>query len=249
MALLKRTLTGLSLVLFLGLTCSIWAQASARPKEAPAFTVYAHGQSDLFNQLFYLPRPDTGIKLAFSGGQRSEVIRPASTTLALAFGVERIDPETQKKTYVKLAEAKWPAGAIKVLLIFEPAVVAGAPSVKITPMDDGLEAFPLGTVRFFNPIAAQLMARVDKAKLDIPSGVTPACAYPVSADPTLMNVFKVSIGHKNDQTGAVKLVLEQHFDAWPSGRILLFLAPPRSENAGVAVDAIIDTPEPPSSKY
>ena len=111
MALFIRHLALLTVGLLVSWQTPLRAQATSPAfKENRSFTVYAPVVSPAWNKLFYLAGPQEPVKLSFQNNRRSVPIKPAGAPKPLVFAVENIDPATQKKTYVPVAEASWPDG-------------------------------------------------------------------------------------------------------------------------------------------
>jgi hypothetical protein len=221
------------------------AQTDA-PKEPPAFTVYAPVASPAWTQLFYLPAQKDPVKLAFRTNGRSAVVKVTTTTRPLVFGVEKIDPATQKKNYVPLAEVAWPdAATTKALLVFSLEPSAAGPQLRVQALDDGLAAFPLRTVRIFNATGRTLLAKVGAFEGEAPAGISAPHAYSVaSEDPNRVGSFPLALAINDPQAGP-KLLHNGYGEAWPFGRSLVFVLPPTEAGAGVRIRTLVDAPPVP----
>lgn len=231
-------------VLALVSVCPLRAQDGAKP--AAVFTVYAVGDAPELKNLFYADGQGVPVKLTFRVNGRSAPFK-ALPGKPLVFASEKTDPATQRKTYVPAAEVSWPvAGATKALLVFGVGTAAdGAPVVRVMALDDGVEAFPLRTVRVFNATGRPLLGKVGSFEGELPVGVSPPRAYPVkSEDPAQIGSFPMAFAIA--EAGAEpRLLYSGHGEAWPLGRSLVFLLPPKEAGAGIQVRVVTDAPPSP----
>jgi hypothetical protein len=245
MALRFRHLTLLAVGLL-----SVWQDPLRGQTTAPAskedrsFTVYAPVASPAWNKLFYLAGAQEPVKLSFQNNHRSALINPSGAPKPLVFAVESIDPATQKKTYVPVAEAAWPEAASKALVVF--TVAGGAhPQVQAVAVDDGLKAFPLRCVRFFNTTGATLLGKAANFQGEVPPGISPGYPYPVlSENPDIVGIFPLAFAINHPEEGA-KLLFNGTGDAWPLGRSLVFILPPSQGSADLRLNVLVDAPHSP----
>jgi hypothetical protein len=246
MALHFRHLTLLAVGLLPFLQAPLRAQtASSAAKEERSFTVYAPVDSPAWNKIYYLAGAQEPVKLSFQNNRRSAPIKPAGAPKPLVFVAENIDPVTQKKTYVPVAEAAWPETASKALVVFTFAGGAGS-QVQAVAVDDGLKAFPLRSVRFFNTTGVTLLGKAANFQVEVPPGISPSHAYPVpSENPDIVGVFPLAFAINDPKEGA-KLLFNGTGDAWPLGRSLIFVLLPASGSTDIRLRVLVDDPLSPA---
>ena len=217
---------------------------SPAAKEERSFAVYAPVASPAWNKLFYLAGAQDPVKLSFQNNRRSVLIKPSGAPKPLVFAVESIDPSTQKKTYVPVAEAAWPEAASKALVVF--TVSGGAsPQVQAVAVDDGLKAFPLRSVRFFNTTGVTLLGKAANFQGEVPPGISFSHAYLVpSENPDIVGVFPLAFAI-NDPTVGARLLFNGTSDAWPSGRSLIFILEPVQGSSDLQIRMLVDAPPSP----
>lgn len=241
-----RHLTLLATGLFLFWQVPLPAQTTppGSAKDDRAFTVYAPAESPAWDRLYYLAGPKEPVKLVFQNNRRSAPIKLTGAPKPLIFAVESIDPGTQKKTYVPVSETAWPDAAIKTLVVFlVPG--GGSPQVQAVAVDDGLKAFPLRSVRFFNATGTTLLGKAADFQGEVPPGISPGRPYPVtSANPNIVGVFPMAFAISDPQSGT-RLLYTGQGDAWPLGRSLVFLLPPAQGATDLRLRILVDAP--PSS--
>lgn len=246
MALRFRHLTLLTVGLLPSWQTPLRAQtSSSAAKEERSFTVYAPVASPAWDKLYYLAGAQEPVKLSFQNNHRSAPIKPVGAPKPLVFVVESIDPATQKKTYVPVAEAAWPEAASKALVVF---TVAGgtSPQVQAVAVDDGLKAFPPRSVRFFNTTGVTLLGKVANFQGEVQPGISPSHAYPVpSENPDIVGVFPLAFAINDTQEGA-KLLFKGTGDAWPLGRSLIFVLLPASGSTDIRLRVLVDDPFSPA---
>lgn len=247
MALSLRYLKLLAIGILLFGAPSLHAQAPATPdKEILSFTVYAPNESPVWSQLFFLQGEKPPVKLAFSFDARSVPIQLTGAPKPLVFGMERIDPLTQKKIYVPVAEVAWPESTNKALVIFATSGGA-APVVQAAAFDDSLKVFPLQSVRFFNATGHPLLGKVAKFEGSVPPGVSAAYPYTVrSKSLTQIDGFPFALAAQDAQGGA-KLLYDGTGSAWPMARTLVVIAPPKLGAATIELRMLVDAPPAPKS--
>jgi hypothetical protein len=245
MALSLRYLTLLAAGFLLVCRAPLPAQTPAAPaKDGLSFTVYSPNESPVLEQLYYLPAGKPPVKLAFQANSRSARIPLSGSPRPLVFGVERIDPDTQQKTYVPVAEAAWPDASAKVLVVFSTSGGTG-PQVQITACDDGPKGFPLRSVRFFNATGVPLLGKVSSFEGEVPPGISPAHPYPVNSEnPLQVGTFPLGIAINDPQAGG-RLLYQGSGEAWPFGRSLIVIIPPRAGSNDLQLRILVDTPPPP----
>ncbi|CAM2980187.1 hypothetical protein [Rariglobus hedericola] len=243
MALRVRHLILLVSALFILCGASLTAQPPATDT-ALVFTVYAPIDSPLWEQLYFLPAGKPPVKLAFLPNSRSVPIKLTGGPKPLVFGVERIDPETRQKTYVPVAETAWPEAAAKALVIFSTAAGTG-PQVQLVAVDDGLKAFPLRSVRFFNATGVPLLVKVASFEGEVAPGISPARPYSVVSDnPLQVGTFPLGIAINDPQAGG-RLLYQGSGEAWPFARSLIVMVPPRPGSTDLELRILVDTPRIP----
>ena len=213
---------------------------SVAPKDDRSFTVYAPVPSPTWDKLYYLAGAKDPVKLVFQNNRRSTPFKITGTPKPLVFAVENIEPATQKKTYVPVAEAAWPEAASKALVVF--TVSGGAsPQVQAVAVDDGLKAFPLRSVRFFNTTGVTLLGKAADFQGEVPQGISASHPYPVpSENPDIVGVFPLAFAINDPKEGA-KLLFNGNGDAWPSGRSLIFILPPAPSTNDLQFRMLVDT--------
>ena len=244
MAHLLRYLTVLAAGLLLSLPAPLRAQTSAvTPKDDRSFTVYAPVPSPTWDKLYYLAGAKDPVKLVFQNNRRSTPFKITGTPKPLVFVVENFDPITQKKTYVPVAETAWPESAITTLVVF---TVSGgtSPQVQAAAIDDGLKAFPLRSVRFFNTTGVPLLGKAAAFQGEVPPEISPAHAYPVTSEnPDIVGVFPLALAINDPKEGA-RLLYTGNADAWPFARSLVFILPPSQGSADLRLNVLVDAPPP-----
>lgn len=245
MAYILRYLTRLGAGLFLCWHMVLLGQHAATPRE-DTFTVYAVDESPAWDKLYYLPSPKESVKLVFQSNNRSAVLKASGPAKPLVFGVEQIDPVTQHKTYLPVAETAWPTSATKVLAVFAVATgPKGEKQVRVQAFDDGPKAFPLRTVRIFNATGVPLLAKVAGYEGAVPAGMSPAYAYPVvSEDPNRVGSYPLAFA-VSDAQAEMKLLHRSYGEAWPLGRSLVFVLLPKKGETVVQVRTLVDAPPAP----
>lgn len=245
MAHLLRYLTRFSLGLFLSWQVTLFAQSpGSSAAESRSFTVYAPVESPAWDKLYYLAGPKEPVKLAFQNSRRSKPIALTGAPKPLVFCVERIDPGTQQKTYVRIGEAAWPESATQTLVVFT-ASDATNPQVRVTAVNDDPLVFPVRSVRFFNVTNVPLLAKVAETQGEVPPGISRNYPYAVkSEDPTIVGVFSLAIAINDPKEGA-RLLYSGSSDAWPLGRSLIFIIPPTSGSTDIRLRLLVDNPLPP----
>jgi hypothetical protein len=132
-----------------------------------------------------------------------------------------------------------------VLVVF---TVAGGtkPQVQAVAVDDGLKAFPLRSVRFFNTTGVTLLGKAANFQGEVPPGISPSHAYPVpSENPDIVGVFPLAFAINDPKEGA-KLLFNGIADAWPLGRSLIFVLPPTPDSTDIRLRVLVDNPLPPA---
>ncbi|MFA6959617.1 MAG: hypothetical protein WC205_02580 [Opitutaceae bacterium] len=214
----------------------------------PAFTVCALDDSPLWTQLYYLPAPPKPpVKLGALGNRRSAPVKITGNALPLVFGVERVDPETQKPIYVPVVEVAWPGDARNALVILVPGTTQTSP--RALAIDDGQKAFPLRSVRVFNATGATFLARIAEFQGELPPGVSPAHPYKIASETDLTQVgaFPLALA-VNDSQRAPRVVYNSYADAWPLGRSLLHILPPAPGSDTLRIGALVDAPLPETQR-
>ncbi|HEY9250516.1 MAG TPA: hypothetical protein VIO38_15360 [Rariglobus sp.] len=245
MALRIRYLTLLASGFLLVCGTHLSAQTPAAPtKDGLSFTVYSPNESTVLDQLYYLPAGRPPVKLAFQANSRSARLPLSGAPQPLVFGVERIDPATHKKIYVPVAETAWPEASAKALVVFTVPGGSG-PQVRITAVDDGPKGFPLRSVRFFNATGVPLLGKVASFEGEVPPGISPAHPYPVNSEnPLQIGTFPLGIAINDPQAGG-RLLYQGSGEAWPFGRSLIVIIPPRPGSSDLQLRILVDTPPPP----
>jgi len=208
---------------------------AASGKESLSFTVYALNEAPIWNQLYYLQGPKAAVKLTFFSSGRSAPIPLSGAPKPLVFGVERIDPDTRQKTYVPVAEVAWPEATTKALVIF--SLSGGtSPQVQAVALDDGLKAFPLRSVRFFNATGVTLLGKAAEFEGAVPPGISAAHPYVVKSKTlTQIDGFPLAIA-----TQGGRLLFDGTASAWPLARTLIIIIPPDPR-----LLTLVDSPPPP----
>ncbi|MFA6286650.1 MAG: hypothetical protein WC661_04630 [Opitutaceae bacterium] len=220
------------------------AQTSAAPtKDGLAFTVYAPNESSIWDQLYYLQGAKPPVKLAFFSNGRSAPIKLSGAPKPLVFGVERVDPDTQQKTYVPVVEVAWPESTAKALVLFT-ASDGASPQVQAVAVNDGPKGFPLRSARLFNATGVPLLGKVAAFQGAVPPGISPAYPYEVkSEDPTKISTVPFAIAIQNPEAGA-RLLYDGSGDAWPFARSLIVILPPRPGSKDLELRILVDSPPP-----
>jgi len=231
--------------LFSAAVATLSGQTGEGKAPPPVFTVCALDESPLWAQLYYLPAaPKPPVKLGSLGNRRSAAVKVDDISRPLVFGVERIDPETQKPAYIPVIEVVWPGGARNTLVILLPGT--REPRPRALAIDDGLEAFPLRSVRVLNATGSTFLARVSEFQGELPPGVSPAYFYKVASetDFTQVGAFPLALAVNNPQ-GSPRVIYNSYADAWPLGRSLIEILPSGAGSDEVRIDALVDAPAPP----
>jgi hypothetical protein len=243
------TFRHLTLLLFLLPGAYLPAQiSSARAPTGLSFTVYSPDESPVLNQLYYLQGPKAPLKLTFETNRRSASISLPGGPKPLVFGVERLDPVTQQKIYIPVAEAVWPETATQVLVVFTVPEKT-TPQIQANASDDGPNAFPLRTVRFFNATGVGLLGKIAAFEGEILSGISPAYSYPVTSEnPLQIGTFPLALA-LNDSTEGARLLFNGTGEAWPLSRSLMFILPPAKGSNDVQLRVLVDSPNPTGRKH
>jgi hypothetical protein len=242
MAHFLRHLTVLAAGLLFSLPVSLRAQTpSVVLKDDRSFTVYAPAASPAWAKLYYLAGPKEPVKLVFQNNRRSAPLKITGAPKPLVFAVENLDPVTQKKTYVPVAQAAWPESTVTTLVVF--TVSSGEnPQVQAAAVDDGLKAFPLRSVRFFNTIGVTLLGKTAGFQGEVPPGISPSYPYPVaSEDPNIVGVFPLALAINEPKEGP-RLLYSGNGDAWPFARSLVFILPPSPGSTDLRLNVLVGTP-------
>lgn len=250
MALRVRHLISLAALVafFPAFAATLSAKTGDGESSSPAFTVCALDDSPFWTQLHYLPAPPRlPVKLGALGNRRSAPVKVTDLARLLVFGVERIDPETQKPIYVPMVEVAWPGGAHNALVILFPG--AGDPRPRALAIDDGLKAFPLRSVRVLNATGATFLARISGFQGELPPGVSPAHPYKIISETDLAQVgaFPLALAIDDPQAGP-RVVYNSYADAWPLGRSLLHILPPAPGSDTLRIGALVDAPSPETQR-
>ena len=239
MALRFRHLT----LLAIGLILFWWAPLRAQTPSDRSFTVYAPVPSPAWDRLYYQEGAKPPVKLSFQNNRRSAPIKSAGAPKPLVFAIESIDPVTQKKIYVPVAEAAWPEAASKTLVLFT-ASGGASPQVQAIAVDDGIKVFPLRSVRFFNITGVTLLGKAANFQGEVPPGISPSHPYPVpSENPDVVGVFPLALAINDPKEGA-RLLYSGNSDAWPLGRSLIFVLPPAPDSTDLRLRVLVDNPLP-----
>lgn len=232
----------LAFVVGAGLPLNLTAQ-DGQSKSA-TFTVYALGNSPAWKNLHYIGPRKEPVKLVFRAGGRSAALTVEDTSRPLVFVREQVDPATQKKSYLPVAESAWPGAKVqRALLVFAQQPGAGDDAaVRVLAMDDGLAAFPLRTVRVFNASGQNLLGKVAAWEGAVPPGLSGPWPYPVkSEDVNQVGSFPFALAIDAPSTGP-RLAHRAQAEAWPLGRLLVFVLPAKSEGGRLVVRMIADAP-------
>lgn len=187
-----------------------------------------------------IPSGKPTVKLAFQPNSRFKPIKFAGGPKPLCFGVERIDPETKQKNYVPVAETSWPVDTAKARVVFS-ASSGTTPQVQLVALDDGLASFPLRSVLFFNATGVSLLGKVASFEGAVPPGPSPA-HHPVNSENSLqLGTYPLGIAINALEAGG-RLLFQCSGEAWPFGRSLIVILPPRPGSKDLELCILVDTP-------
>ena len=198
-------------------SCLVW-----EPLPLPA-VYYRDGKS-------YLP-------LEFSPGSRSQLY-PLKEGTDLELSVKEVGADGAA-TYKLVGKAPLVAGTRRMLFIIDPAPEPADLPLAIFGVDDGLDVFPPGTFRFANFTAAPLQVKFGGQTTKLPAR---AISVVKSDVPENGGFLPFLIGDANGKT-----VFETRLFGQPTGRDMVFIAPPAKPAGRLSVKLLpqIIPPAPP----
>ena len=198
-------------------SCAVWEKLSY-PE-----LFYRDGKS-------YLP-------LEFFPGNRSQLY-PLKDGNALEL-YEKVTTEDGEVTYQLVGKAPLVAGARRMLFLVDPVANASRLPLKLYGVNDALDVFPPGTMRFFNFSPTELQVKFAGQVSKLTAGG--------------MSLVKSNVSEKGgfipfligDPKGAV--VFETRLFSQPTGRDMVFISPPAQPGGRVLVKVLpqLIAPEPP----
>ena len=198
-------------------SCAVWEKLSY-PE-----LFYRDGKS-------YLP-------LEFFPGNRSQLY-PLKDGNALEL-YEKVTAEDGEVTYQLVGKAPLVAGARRMLFLVDPVANASRLPLKLYGVNDALDVFPPGTMRFFNFSPTELQVKFAGQVSKLTAGG--------------MSLVKSNVSEKGgfipfligDPNGEV--VFETRLFSQPSGRDMVFIGAPAQPGGRVLVKVLpqLVSPEPP----
>ena len=198
-------------------SCAVWEKLSY-PE-----LFYRDGKS-------YLP-------LEFFPGNRSQLY-PLKDGNALEL-YEKVTAEDGEVTYQLVGKAPLVAGARRMLFLVDPVANASRLPLKLYGVNDALDVFPPGTMRFFNFSPTELQVKFAGQVSKLTAGG--------------MSLVKSNVSEKGgfipfligDPKGAV--VFETRLFSQPTGRDMVFISAPAQPGGRVLVKVLpqLIAPEPP----
>ena len=220
-------------LLFAACPAPLRAQASGRPavefccvvwEPLPITAVfYRDGKS-------YLP-------LEFFPGNRSQLY-PLKEGNALEL-YEKVTAADGEPTYQLVGKAPLVAGARRMLFLIDPVANPSGLPLRLYGVNDALDVFPPGTIRFFNFSPAGLQVKFGGQVSKLPASGMSLVKSNVSENGGFIPFL---IGHPK---GAV--IFETRLFSQPTGRDMVFISAPAQPGGRVLVKVLpqLIAPEPP----
>ena len=177
------------------------------------------------------------LPLEFFPGNRSQLY-PLKEGNALEL-FEKVTAADGEPTYKLVGKAPLVAGARRMLFLIDPVANASGLPLRLYGVNDALDVFPPGSIRFFNFSPAGLQVKFAGQSSKLPAGgmtlVTSNVAEKGGFIPFLIG----------DPKGAV--VFETRLFSQPSGRDMVFIGAPAQPGGRVPVKVLpqLIAPEPP----
>jgi hypothetical protein len=165
------------------------------------------------------------LPLQLSPGNRSELYTLQDTT-ALELCTLAVD-EQGKEYYKRIGQAALPAGSDRALFfIFERKTADGLP-LTVSGIDDSLKTFPRGSFRFVNSTPVELKVTFGGVTTPIAPQAMTVVPSQVSKDGGLLPFLVKDAANRN--------LYETRFFSQPTGRDMVFIAPPRRPGEQVLI--------------
>lgn len=177
------------------------------------------------------------LPLEFSPGNRSQLY-PLKEGSALEL-FEKVTTADGAVTYKLLGKAPLVAGARRMLFLVDPVVNPSGLPLRLYGVNDALDVFPAGTIRFFNFSTAELQVKFAGQVSKLPAGKMSLVKSNVSESGGFIPFL---IG---DPKGEV--VFETRLFSQPTGRDMVFISAPAQPGGRVLVKVLpqLIAPEPP----
>ena len=177
------------------------------------------------------------LPLEFFPGNRSQLY-PLKDGNALEL-FEKVTAADGELTYKLVGKAPLVAGARRMLFLVDPVANASGLPLRLYGVNDALDVFPPGTIRFFNFSTADLQVKFAGHVSKLPAGK--------------MSLVKSNVSEKGgfipfligDPKGEV--VFETRLFSQPTGRDMVFISAPAQPGGRVLVKVLpqLIAPEPP----
>lgn len=214
---LRQCVFPLSVLLLLACFAPLRAQQPANGKSEVEFSCLVLEPLSI-PAVFYRDGK-TWLPLEFTPGSRSRIYNlKENNVLELFTAVTDADGKT---TYNLAGKAPLVEATRRMLFVIEPASQASVLPLSVFGVDDSLDAFPPGTLRFFNFSALQLQVKFGGQTSSIPAGEIKAVKSNVTQDGGLLPIFISEAGRK--------IIFENRIFAQPDVRDLVFIKPPAGQ--------------------
>jgi hypothetical protein len=177
------------------------------------------------------------LPLELSPGSRSQLYHLKSSNALELF--EEVTLPDGASTYKLLGKARLVEGARRMLFLVDLIPNPTGLPLRLFGVDDGLDVFPPGTIRFFNFSTAELQVKFAGQASKVPAG---EMSLMKSKIPENGGFIPFLIG---DPKGEV--IFETRLFSQPSGRDMVFIGSPATPGGRVLVKVLpqIVAPEPP----
>jgi hypothetical protein len=177
------------------------------------------------------------LPLEFFPGSRSQLY-PLKEGNALEL-FEKVTAADGAVTYKLVGKAPLVAGARRMLFLVNPAPKTARLPLRLYGVNDALDAFPPGTIRFFNFSTAELQVKFAGQVSKLPAGRMSLVKSNVSENGGFIPFL---IG---DPKG--KVIFETRLFSQPTGRDMVFISAPAQPGGRVLVKVLpqLIAPEPP----
>jgi len=230
----------LLLLLFALFSCALMVALQAQD-ESPG-----DSGSIQFSCVVWEPLPITAVfyrdgksylPLEFFPGNRSQLY-PLKDAIALEL-YEKVTAADGALTYKLVGRAPLVAGARRMLFLVDPVGKASRLPLRLYGVNDALDIFPPGTIRFFNFSTAELQVKFAGQASKLPRGKMSLVKSNVSKNGGFIPFL---IG---DPKGAV--LFETRLFSQPTGRDMVFISAPAQPGGRLLVKVLpqLIAPEPP----
>lgn len=177
------------------------------------------------------------LPLEFFPGSRSQLY-PLKEGNALEL-FEKVTAADGAVTYKLVGKAPLVAGARRMLFLVDPVANASGLPLRLYGVNDALDVFPPGTIRFFNFSTAELQVKFAGQVSKLPAGRMSLVKSNVSENGGFIPFL---IG---DPKG--KVIFETRLFSQPTGRDMVFISAPAQPGGRVLVKVLpqLIAPEPP----